>query len=262
VGGGCISAAYRVRLADGRAIFVKAAPPNAPADLFEQEARALRVLDGAGAVRVPRVLAVAEEWLALEWLEPGGGGASGWRQLGAGLAALHRSRAPEYGWPADNYIGPLPQFNQATTSWAEFWAERRLRPQLQRARHRLGAARAAAVERLLAVLPERLDPAAADGASLLHGDLWTGNVHMTADGPALIDPASYHGHREVDLAMAALFGPFPAAFMEAYTAAWPLLPHAERRLPVYQLYYLLVHVNLFGDAYLAGTDRALRAALG
>lgn len=261
VTGGCVSPSYRVTMTDGRTIFLKTAPSGATPGLLEQESVALDRLAAAGAVRVPGVLAGGPGWLALEWLEPAEAALTDWALLGRQLAALHRTTADSYGWAHDNYIGTLPQPNEAAGSWSEFWAERRLRPQLEHAGRQLGRNTRADFDRLLLELDDRLDGAVADGPSLLHGDLWSGNVHMTRAGPALIDPASYYGHREVDLAMATLFGGFPAPFHEGYAAEWPLLPGAEARRPIYQLYYLLVHLNLFGASYLAGTERALRAAL-
>lgn len=118
------------------------------------------------------------------------------------------------------------------------------------------------IELLLPELDELLAPAEQDGASLLHGDLWNGNVLMSIRGPALIDPASYHGHREVDLAMAALFGGFETEFERAYRAEWPLAAGAMERRAAYQLYYLLVHVNLFGSAYIPRTRAAVDQCLG
>lgn len=136
-------------------------------------------------------------------------------------------------------------------------------PQLALAR-RAGRLPATEAEwaRLLDHLPKLLAAAEDDGPSLLHGDLWSGNAMATADGPALIDPAVYRGHREADLAMTELFGGFDARFHVAYREAWPLLPgYAEERRAVYQLYYLLVHVNLFGGGYVAQTAGVLRRAL-
>jgi fructosamine-3-kinase len=261
VSGGCISPSYRAVLGDGRIVFLKTAPAGAAPDLFEQEAAALHRMGDTGAVRVPGVLAVAVSWLALEWLEPAPAPPGAWADLGRRLARMHRCTRETFGLDADNYIGPLPQGNGAFASWPEFWAERRLRPQVDRAAGRLGSRTLDAFARLLDQLPERLHGTGQEGASLLHGDLWGGNVHMTAAGAALIDPSCYYGHREVDLAMAALFGGFPPDFEAAYAAEWPLLPGASRRRAIYQLYYLLVHVNLFGGAYIDATERALGAAL-
>lgn len=264
VGGGCISPAARVESAAGDVAFLKW---GTPAALFREEARSLAALEATGTLRVPAVLGVGEGdgpgWLLLEWLEPAPARAETWAALGRGLARLHRRRAERVGWPADNFIGPLPQENGWTADWAAFWWERRLLPQLRRAYdagHFSGVERRR-FERLGAGLEGRLVAGAEDGASLLHGDLWSGNVHATGGGPALIDPSSYHGHREVDLAMSELFGGFGRGFHEAYREEWPLLPgYAEARRPVYQLYYLLVHLNLFGAGYVGSTLAALAAA--
>jgi fructosamine-3-kinase len=264
VSGGCISPAFRVQLSDGSRAFVKTARPGWPPDAFAEEARSLHALRATGSLPVPDVLGTAPDWLALQWLEPRAPATTDWTRLGAGLAHLHRTRSPRPGWPADNYIGPLPQANGPTAhgnGWAAFWEQRRLRPQLQAAAPRLDTATLLDFDSLFRRLPDLLDPADQDGASLLHGDLWSGNVHMSVAGPALVDPAACYGHREVDLAMAALFGGFPAAFAEAYAGEWPLLPGWQRRRSVYQLYFLLVHVVLFGGAYAASTAATLRAAL-
>jgi len=264
VGGGCIGRAARVETAAGDVVFLKWCEPGAaPAGLFAAEAQGLEALAAAGAVRVPAVLAVGETWLALEWLEPGRATGASWARLGAGLAALHRCRAGRYGWPEDNFLGLLPQANAWSAGWPAFWRERRLLPQLERACARgwLDAAVRRRFDRLLDRLDERLAGAEAEGASLLHGDLWSGNVHVLADGtPALVDPAPYHGHREVDLAMSELFGGFGREFYHAYDEAWPRAAGYADRRPIYQLYSLLAHVNLFGASYVGPTLRALAAA--
>jgi fructosamine-3-kinase len=269
VGGGCISTTVQVRLRGGPPVFVKLAPEAPPGNaLLEAEADGLERLRATGEVRVPEVFASGEDWLALEWLEPGPASPGAWERLGAGLARLHRGGGQEatgYGWPRDNFIGSLAQANGADADWAGFWRTRRLEPQIALARETglLSRPEASAFNRLLEELPKLLGVAEEEGPSLLHGDLWSGNVHMMATGePAIIDPAAYYGHREVDLAMAALFGGFHPAFYHAYDAAWPVQQEGlERRRAIYQLYYLLVHVNLFGRAYLGGTMEALRRAL-
>lgn len=277
VGGGCVSPALRLELPQGAAFLKYGEQPG----LFAAEARGLERLRAAGSgLRIPEVLgwedptedgAEAPGWLLLEWLEPAARGADFGERLGQRLAALHRVRAAEaWGLEEDGFIGPLPQCNRSTNDWPGFWRERRLEPQLRRARD-LGRQPGEDHEwdRLFARLPELLAPAAADGLSLLHGDLWGGNVLPVAprEGgagePALIDPSAYHGHREVDLAMSELFGGFPPAFYAAYREAWPLLPgYREVRRAVYQLYYLLVHLNLFGGGYGMQTRQTLRQALG
>jgi protein-ribulosamine 3-kinase len=268
VAGGCINHGMRVELAEGP-VFVKY-NADAPPGLFAAEARGLDALRAAAdGLIVPRVLAWAEAeggapaWLALEWLEPSPRAADFAERLGRGLAALHRAGIAEgWGWSEGNFIGPLPQENRPAASWAEFWRARRLEPQLALARQsgRLPG-RAAEWERLMDRLPELLAPAEADGPSLLHGDLWGGNVLAAPGGPALIDPAVYRGHREADLAMTELFGGFGGGFHAAYREAWPLQPGYPVRRAVYQLWYLLIHVNLFGGGYVAQTAAVLREAL-
>jgi protein-ribulosamine 3-kinase len=268
VSGGCISEAFRVDVSDGP-IFLKH-HLQAPAGIFAAEADGLRALRAAAgdALRIPTVLAMdgardGARWIALEWLEPGLRGSGFGERLGRGLAALHRGTGGGWGWERPNFIGALAQRNEPADTGAAFWRDRRLMPQLEMARAAgRDAGPAREWDRLLDRLPELLALAEEDGPSLQHGDLWGGNVLSAAGEPALIDPAVYRGHREADLAMAELFGGFDARFHAAYREAWPLLPgYAEARRPIYQLYYLLVHVNLFGGGYGAQTAAVLRRAL-
>jgi protein-ribulosamine 3-kinase len=268
VAGGCISPTARIETDSGDSFFVKYGAPGLPAGLLEAEATGLRALASADAVRVPQVVGVGGEgssaWLLLEWLEPGHARDRTWADLGRDLAALHQHRAARFGAETANFIGSLPQRNTPADDWAAFWRARRLEPQLQAAVRAglLDHRDRARFDRLFDHLHDSLAPAREDGPSLLHGDLWNGNVHPMADGrAALIDPSAYHGHREVDLAMADLFGGFPPAFRSAYEEVWPLAPGYEaRRRAIYQLYYLLVHVNLFGRSYVGRTRGVLGEA--
>lgn len=259
VGGGCISNTTRIELASGTQVFLKwARTGEQPASMFTEEARALRAIAQTHTVRVPAVLECGQaegyNWLLLEWLEPGSGSTKSQHVLGEQLAALHRHGANEYGWPSDNFIGSLPQSNRRHGRWAQFWRDERLLPQLALAAPRLDQGERRRLEQVCAACDDLLAGTDADGPGLLHGDLWSGNVHMLADGtPALVDPSSYYGHREVDLAMARLFGGFTEAFFGGYERAWPCMHEADARVRVYQVYYLLVHVNLFGGAYRAQT---------
>jgi protein-ribulosamine 3-kinase len=171
---------------------------------------------------------------------------------------LHRSGAERFGWPRSNYVGSEPQDNTEEADWPSFYVRRRLEPQLERA-HARGLASASmrrGLERLVARMPELAG--APEPPSRLHGDLWSGNAFAAADGaPVLIDPAVYGGHREIDLAMMRLFGGFSERVFDAYEEEWPLAPGNEARVALYQLYPLLVHVNLFGAGYAAGVERAL-----
>lgn len=274
VGGGCINQGTALRTTRGD-YFLKW---NRHADhrFFRVEAEGLEALAASGAARVPEVIARSGPdedvaWLLLEWIEEGRPGRESWMRLGRELAALHRDTGPgmpeaRFGWHDENLIGSLPQPNGWTDDWAGFMANRRIRPLAGelRARGTLSAAQAAIVEAVADRAGALLGPAvAADGPSLLHGDLWSGNVLFARGGaPVLIDPAVYVGHREVDLAMADLFGGFSPAFHEGYNDAWPLLPGFRRRRPAYQLYPLLVHARLFGGGYAASAAAAARTALG
>jgi fructosamine-3-kinase len=178
--------------------------------------------------------------------------------LGRGLAALHAFGAPVFGLDHDNFIGRLPQVNATLPTWAEFYRARRLEPQLRMAvdRGRASPVMQEAFAHLLPRLEELVGPP--ETPARLHGDLWGGNAMVDEQGrPCLIDPAVYGGHREVDLAMMRLFGGFGPRVFAAYQEAFPLAPGHQDRMPLYQLYFLLVHVNLFGGAYVIQVEQAL-----
>lgn len=255
--GGDINRAWRVVLDDGREVFVKENARAAPT-MFAREAEGLHWLREPGVLRVPEVLAVGERFLALELIEPGTGGREHAEQLGRGLAALHQAGAASFGWPRDNFIGSLPQENGREDDWARFYVRRRLEPQLRLAvdHGRASEAMRRGFAELFAQMGDLVGPA--EPPSRLHGDLWGGNQYADEEGaPVLIDPAVYGGHREMDLAMMKLFGGFSTAVFAAYREAWPLGLGAEARVPLYQLYPLMVHVNLFGGGYGASVERAL-----
>lgn len=260
LGGGDINDAYELSLEDGTGVFVKT-HPTPPLGMFGAEARGLHWLDEASAIRVPRVLAVSDgrpAYLALELLTSSKRRPGFDEALGQALAALHVFGAPRFGLDHDNFIGRLAQSNTAADDWPSFYWAARLEPQLRLASDRglIDAATRASFDALRHVLPERVGPA--ERPSRLHGDLWGGNLHVDEAGePALIDPAVYAGQREVDLAMMRLFGGFGERVFAAYDEAWPLAPGAADRVPLYQLYPLLVHLNLFGGSYLASVKRAL-----
>jgi fructosamine-3-kinase len=268
VRGGCINHGSRVTTTAGETWFLKW-NPHAPSGMFAAEAEGLGALAAARALRVPEVIAHGDSpaFLLLEHVAPGRPARDFAERLGEGLAALHRAaRGAPWGWERDNYIGSLPQSNAPADTWGEFWRDRRLVPQLARARRqgRLAGAEGRVLDRLLERCAELLAPVEDEGPSLLHGDLWGGNVYADGAGrPVLIDPAVHRGHREVDLAMSELFGGFPAAWPRAYAATRPLDPEYSRfRRALYQLYYLLVHVNLFGSGYEAACLAAAREATG
>jgi len=265
VAGGDINLAFRAELEDGRRVFIKT-HPSAPPAMFAAEARGLAWLREARTLRIPEVLASSDasgpSFLVLEYIEPARRSAGFDEALGRGLAALHRAGAPGFGLDHDNFIGSLPQTNTPRPTWARFYGEHRLLAQVNRAVE--GGLVEAGFRRRFDRLFERLETLVgpADAPARLHGDLWGGNLHVDERGqPCLIDPAVYGGHREVDLAMMQLFGGFGSRVFAAYREAWPLAPGHELRVPLYQLYPLLVHVNLFGGGYLASAVRAIDDAL-
>lgn len=267
--GGDINEVYQLRLPGGASLLFKwhADPPPG---FFAAETDGLAALRATQSLKVPQVLAFGENGLLMEWLESPSDQASRDRMaygeaLGRGLAQLHRATADSlghpaaFGYPKDNFVGLLPQQNGWLSRWSEFYRDRRLMPQLKIAAQngRLTGQRREWVDRLLARLSDWIDDRQVR-PSLLHGDLWGGNWLPTTDGPAVIDPAVYFGDREMDLAMASLFGGFPDTFFQTYKEAFPLLPGYEERIPLYQLYYLLIHLNIFGESYGPSVDRILR----
>ena len=270
VGGGCIHNAWRLELADGGRLFAK----TNRADLLPvlaAEADGLKALASAPTgLMIPSPLQLAEldgtALLLLSWLELGGRPANAegaWHRLGAELAALHRSSLVghdgRFGWGQDNFIGSGPQANGWHSSWGHFFAEQRLGRQLAWAAR--SGQRLAEGDALLEQVPAWLADHPAEPC-LVHGDLWSGNASLLANGGgALFDPAVYRGDREVDLAMAQLFGGFPPTFFAGYEAAWPLPAGHRQRLELYNLYHLLNHANLFGGGYWSQAERRIAALL-
>lgn len=252
VGGGCISTA--VKLSDGeRGFFVKLnCADRLP--MFEAEAAGLNELEATRTIRVPKPLctgaANGQSYIVMDFIVLGGRTASSAAEAGSQLAAMHRVRRKDFGWTRDNTIGSTPQPNTRQGDWVSFWRKQRLGYQLELAAgNGYGGRLQRQGGRLLEVLPSFLDHA--PKPSLLHGDLWGGNMRYDRDGhPVIYDPAVYFGDREVDLAMTELFGGFGARFYDAYQEVWPLDPGYGTRKTLYNLYHVLNHLNLFGGGYL------------
>jgi len=265
VGGGCINNGARVTTDSGAVLFLKW-NRSAPVGMFEAEADGLTALAAASTLRVPSPLVWSAatggaSWLLMEHVGSGAAAEATQATLGAGLAAMHaRDVGPAFGWHRDNWIGSLDQANAASERWGEFWRDRRIEPQLSLARNR-GLALDEAFDALLDRIPAALDDVQVP--ELVHGDLWGGNWFADESGrPVLIDPAVYRGHGEVDLAMSELFGGFGLDFYDAYEDVRPTSrAYAAYRRDLYQLYYLLVHVSLFGRAYESGSLAAARRVL-
>lgn len=268
VPGGCIHTAIRLVTNLDEDFFLKWSP-DTEGNGFAAEADGIDALRAARALTVPELIGYSEPgddpaWILMEYIPHGKPAVDYTARLGEGLATLHRNRFESYGWERDNFIGSLPQSNGVIDDWHEFWWQRRLEPQIALAHNRkLISGRGSEWRLLEANLETLLAAATIEGPSLLHGDLWIGNTFAGSTGePVLIDPAVYRGHREVDLAMTELFGGFPDRFYFAYEDQWPLLAgYRAYRRAVYQLYPLLVHVNLFGRAYVDLTVRTLTKAL-
>jgi fructosamine-3-kinase len=254
--GGCNHRVELVELADGRRYCVKS---NRDAgDIFSQEAYGLKAIEQVGRLATPEVIAVEmlgpnEQCLVMEAIVQTQPARDFWNHFGSQLAEHHRhGHGRRFGWSSDNYLGLTPQKNEGRESWVAFFGECRLRVQLRLARNRgLGSAELfRASERLLDRL-ERWLGQEEPQPSLLHGDLWSGNYLVGADGHAVvIDPAVYYGSREAELAMPLLFGGFPKEFFDAYCETWPLDEGWSERVELYKLYHLLNHLNLFGSGYL------------
>ncbi|MEM8806145.1 MAG: fructosamine kinase family protein [Cyanobacteria bacterium P01_G01_bin.38] len=258
IGGGCINQAYAV--ADQQqTVFVKLNQSTQLA-MFEAEFAGLQEMYRAQTIRVPQPLgcgiAGGSAFIAMEWLSLGGSSRTAWQVMGQNLAAMHRVSSDQgFGWQRDNTIGETHQPNPWTDSWLRFYQEHRLGYQFKLANRRGG--HFPRERELLDALPELLsghDPAPA----LVHGDLWSGNAAVTQDGePVILDPATYYGDREVDIAMTELFGRFPTAFYQAYEAAYPLDDGYAARKPLYNLYHILNHFNLFGGGYASQANRMI-----
>ncbi|MFP4114929.1 MAG: fructosamine kinase family protein [Spirochaetota bacterium] len=263
VGGGCIASGARIEISGDGVYFVKRSS-RLPGKMFEAEAAGLRALGGGAGPRVPTVHACrpgpGEAFIVMEWIEPGPKTGGFDRAFGERLAAMHRRRDVEwFGFPEDNYIGSTLQPNGWMDSWHDFYRERRVGFQMRLARDKglIGERTVADIESILGRL-ESLLPAP-EYPSILHGDLWGGNYLADSCGEAvLIDPATYYGHREADLAMTELFGGFGRGFYAAYRDAWPLEPGYRERAPLYNLYHMLNHANIFGGSYVGSVQGIVR----
>jgi fructosamine-3-kinase len=250
VAGGDINDAYSATLDDGTRVFVKTRRDPGPGE-YATEAAGLRWLAEPGALGVPEVLDAGEDFLALEWLDAGGGLDD--EEFGRGVAQVHAAGAERFGAAPPGAptqavrLGPLLLPNDPAPDWPAFYAERRLLPL---------ADRFPVVARVCERIHDLAGPD--EPPARLHGDLWSGNVLASGGRPYLIDPAAYGGHREVDLAMLRLFGSPGPRFLAAYEDVAPLSDGHEDRVALYQLFPLLVHAALFGGGYAASVERAAR----
>lgn len=261
IGGGCINDAYRIQGND-RSYFVKANNKSF-LSAFESEATALRELAATQTLRVPKVISIvdgdSQAYLVLEYIEIRPSQTGDWQALGRKLAQLHQIEQAYFGWSNDNLIGASPQPNPKSDSWLTFFRKHRLQHQLTLCADR--GYQLAHADELLQELP-RFFKNHSPHPSLLHGDLWSGNISFSNDGtPFTYDPACYYGDREADLAFTEFFGGFPPSFYEAYNAELPLDSGYENRKTLYNLYHCLNHLYLFGSSYANQAEQMTRQLL-
>ena len=249
--GGCINQTSTVTLADDSRYFLKV-NQGSLLEMFAAEADGLNAIRASSSLHAPEPLGYGvqgqQAYLLLEYLPLQEHGDQ--QQAGAQLAALHLHTAAQHGWFRSNTIGASPQRNTQTHDWVEFWQQERLGFQLERARRNGYPPRSyeqgLRLKEGIGALFTDYQPV----ASLLHGDLWGGNLAYLADAsPVVYDPAVYYGDRETDLAMTELFGGFDEDFYAAYQAHWPLDAGYAVRRNLYNLYHILNHFTLFGGEY-------------
>lgn len=258
--GGCINNGGELITNQGN-FFIKWNDSFRYPEMFKKEAKGLQLLSKASSVRVPDVLYVSEvghfQFILLELITSAPRKKNYWDLLGKHVALLHQHSSEMFGLDHDNYIGSLSQYNSQNTSWVDFFIHQRLEIQLSLAErhHRINTALRKRFELLYKKLSNLFPD---EKPALLHGDLWSGNVLINSSGePALIDPAVYYGNREAELAYTQLFGGFDQQFYHAYQDVFPLETGFDERSDVYNLYPLMVHVNLFGGAYRQQVERIL-----
>jgi fructosamine-3-kinase len=230
--------------------------------MFESEALGLQLLNKAIPAIAPEVIAAAEKeekiFLLMQWITEGNPVSDFWRDFAVKLATLHRNHQEFFGLDHDNYIGSLAQTNETANDWISFFILRRLEPLLKKAidEGKMEKEMHRSFEKFYTKL-DAIFPV--EKPSLIHGDLWSGNFMIGEDGfVRLIDPAVYYGHREMDLAMTKLFGGFDRSFYQHYNEVFPQEKDFDKRADVYNLYPLLVHVNLFGGHYAAEVGSIVR----
>ncbi|HBX62638.1 MAG TPA: fructosamine kinase [Flavobacteriaceae bacterium] len=260
--GGDINDAFRLESFDKK-YFLKVNSANNFPHLFKKEARALEAIKKTKTFSVPKVVNVGEagkdfQYLLLEWMENSTPTVVNWENLGKNLAKLHQNTSKQFGWSEDNYIAIVVQPNSLTDSWSEFYAKNRIMPMMKLLQNKqlINSKQIKSAENLCkqlnSIFPE-------EKPALLHGDFWNGNILANKKGEfSVIDPAIYYGHREMDLAIAKLFGGFDDVFFDAYHENNPLAPNFEERLPIAQLFPLLIHAYLFEGYYVKDVQTILK----
>ena len=259
VGGGCINQGYQIQ-GNNTKYFVKINQAS-QVEMFAAEALGLQQMYATETITIPQPVCwgTAENscYIVIEWFELGGGNNNSWQSMGRQLAAMHRrGTSDRFGWERNNTIGSTPQINTWMDNWADFFAQQRIGYQLKLAKRRGG--NFPDTNKIIEAIARRLsdrNPV----SSIVHGDLWSGNAAILADGsPTIFDPATYYGDRETDIAMTELFGGFPAAFYDGYNQEWSLDEGYSQRKDIYNLYHVLNHFNLFGGGYGSQAKRIMQ----
>jgi fructosamine-3-kinase len=261
VSGGDISNSYKINTLK-KSYFIKTNQSRDALTMFQAETYALDLIRSTNTIKTPEIMFCETfheySFLILEFIESKSPSSHDFKTLGTKLAKLHQITSDVFGLDEDNFIGSLFQSNKQNTSWVEFYTKERLLPQLQLVKQNgllsnNECPSEIVITEILGNLFQNVKP------SLLHGDLWSGNYLIAKDGtPYLIDPATYYGHHEVDIAMSKLFGGFGEDFYKAYHKIHSIDTKTSSRLEIYQLYYLLVHLNLFGKSYYSSVNRILK----
>jgi len=260
IGGGCINQTLALTLSNSETVFLKH-NDHPPDGMFEKEARGLNLMRQVkNGPRIPKVVALPEgsnpQFLIIEYIEEGSPGNGYYERFGQALAQMHRTTRNHYGLDHNNFIGSTEQINTPEADGLAFFREHRLgfQQKLARQKGRLPVTTDKKIDRLCDQLDQWLD-LTGERPALVHGDLWSGNTFAdSAQRPCLVDPAVHFGLRETDLAMTELFGRLPQSFYDAYRDAFPQNPGYTERKPIYNLYHLLNHLNLFGGSYLASVE--------
>jgi protein-ribulosamine 3-kinase len=223
------------------------------ADIFEKERNGLDLLRKNTSLTIPETHGHGKigglNYLLMEWIPGGKRRGDYWEELALELSQLHKTQSPYFGLEEDNYIAVLPQINNRCSTWDKFFIENRLEKPLAMALGK-GLVDSTLIKKIRKIYPEISALFPPEKPSLVHGDLWSGNIMVNENGqPVLIDPAVYFGHREMDLAFSKLFGGFPERFYAAYQEILPTAPQLNERIDLYNLYPLLIHVVLFGRSY-------------
>ncbi len=257
LGGGSINQVSRLLLDRGQPLILKE-NPNAPEDFFNAEAAGLQALQSAKFLRLPQVIHVEADYILLQDLGSSRKTDRFWEALGKGLSDLHGNRREQFGFTLDNYCGATPQRNRACADGYEFYAEQRLMALARQADDQGLLERS--LTRNLEAIANRLEQwIPKQPAALLHGDLWSGNIHCCESGEAgILDPATYYGWPEAELAMTLLFGEFDGLFYESYQAHSDVDRDWRQRSELYNLYHLLNHLLLFGSSYLPAISQTVK----